>query len=68
MLEYERIYVSKGIDVNETDGLRECIIYHYWKFLEINFRFQSGASKGSKNIINILLVAMMMIIKVNCFA
>ena len=59
--------MSKGIDVNETDGLRECIIYHYWNFLETNFRFQSGACKGSKNI-NILLVAMMMIIKVNCFA
>ena len=32
MLEYDRIEVSKGTDVNKIDGLRECIIYHHWYF------------------------------------
>ena len=31
-LEYDRIDVSEGIDVNKTDGSRECIIWHYWYF------------------------------------
>ena len=30
MLEYDRIDVSKGIDVKKTNGLHECIISHYW--------------------------------------
>ena len=28
------------MNVNETDGLRECIICQYWYFLGINFIFQ----------------------------
>ena len=30
MPEYNRIELSKGSDVNKTDGSRECIICHYW--------------------------------------
>ena len=45
MLEYDRSHVCERIDVNEADGLRECIICHYWYFLEINFRFQSEVCK-----------------------
>ena len=40
MLEKNRIDVSKGIDVNKTDGSPECIICHQWYFLEIIFKFQ----------------------------
>ena len=39
MLEYDRIHVSEGIDVNKIDGICECIIRHYWYLLDINFRF-----------------------------
>ena len=35
MLEYERI------DYKKTDGLRECINYHYKYFLDINFKLDS---------------------------
>ena len=43
MLEYGRIDVPEGIDVNKTNGLRCCIFFfHYWSFLEINFRFQTN--------------------------
>ena len=41
MLEYERIDMSERIDINKTNGLQECIICHYWYFLEMNFRFHS---------------------------
>ena len=44
MLEYNRIDVSEGINVNKTDGSHKCIICHYWYFLEINFKFQPVCS------------------------
>ena len=31
---------NEGIYVNKTNGLNECIIYYYWYFLNINFRFR----------------------------
>ena len=34
ILEYDRINVSKRIDINETNGLCEKIICHYPYFLE----------------------------------
>ena len=46
MLEYERIDMSERIDVNKTNGLQECIICHYWYFLEMNFRFHSKVCDG----------------------
>lgn len=45
-LEYNRVDVSVGIVINNISGLRECIIYRYWYFLEINFRFQPEACDG----------------------
>ena len=38
--------MSEEIDVNKTTGSPECIIFHYWYFLEINFRFQLKACEG----------------------
>ena len=46
MLEYDRINMSEGVDVNKFNGLCECIICHYWYFLEINFRFQAKLCDG----------------------
>ena len=46
MLEYNRINVSEGINVNKTDGLRECIICHYWYFLDTDFKFQTEVCYG----------------------
>ena len=40
MLKHDQIDVPEGIDVNKTDGLRECYICHKWYILEINIRFQ----------------------------
>lgn len=39
MLDYDKVDVSEGIDTDETDGLCECIIWHYWYLLDINVRF-----------------------------
>ena len=39
MLYYDRTDVSEGIDVNKTNEPNECVICHYWYFL--NYSFQS---------------------------
>ena len=41
MLEYDRIDVSKGIDVNKINASKECDICHYWylKVLSLNHIF-----------------------------
>ena len=44
MLQYDRIDVSKGNGIEKTKP--ECIICHYWYFLEINFSFQPKESDG----------------------
>ena len=37
MLEYDRIDLSEGIDMNKTSNSRECSFCHYYCFLDINF-------------------------------
>ena len=40
MLQYERIDVSEGIDVNKTSLSKECELCHYWYFKDIGFKFE----------------------------
>ena len=51
MLEYDRIDAWGGTDVNKINGLRECIIYNYWYFLGVNFRFQLEVCNGCLDLI-----------------
>ena len=40
MLEYDKIDISKGIDVNKTNLSKECDICHYWYFLDKGFKYE----------------------------
>ena len=40
MLQYERVDVSEGIDVNKTSLWKECELCHYWFFKDIEFKFE----------------------------
>ena len=40
MLEYDRIDISEGIDVNKASASKECDICHYWYFEEIGFKYE----------------------------
>ena len=40
MLEYDRINISEGTDINETSASKECDICHYWYFKEIGFKYE----------------------------
>ena len=50
MLEYDKIDVSEGIDVNKTNLSRECNICHYWYFLDKNFSYGPYLCDGCYNI------------------
>ena len=46
MLQYERIDVSKGIDLNKSDKSKECMICHYWYFKDIDYKYQPHVCNG----------------------
>ena len=39
MLEYERIDISEGIDGDMSNKSKECMLCHYWYFLDKNFSY-----------------------------
>ena len=50
MLEYERIDISEGIDVNKTSASKECDICHFWYFKDIGFRCEPHLCNGCHNL------------------
>ena len=46
MLEYERIDISEGIDVNKTNLSKECDICHYWYFKNISSKYEPYLCNG----------------------
>ena len=40
MLEYDRIDISEGIDINKTNISKECKICHYWYFKNIGSKYE----------------------------
>ena len=50
MLEYDRIDLSEGIDVNKTSNSRECSCCHCYYFLDINFNYQKYLCDGCHDV------------------
>ena len=50
MLEYERIDISEGIDVDMSNKSTECMLCHYWYFLDKNFSYGPYLCDGCYNI------------------
>ena len=46
MLEYDRIDISEGIDVNKTNLSKECDICHYWYFKDIGSKYETYLCNG----------------------
>ena len=66
MLEYDRIDISEGIDVNKTSASKECDICHYWYFKDIGFKYEAYLCNGCHELMeksvsfnNIAIVKMM---------
>ena len=45
MLYYDRINISKGIDLAKSNSSKECMISHYW-FLNHGIKFQNYGCNG----------------------
>ena len=50
MLEYNRIDISEGIDVDKTNASKKYKIYHYWYLLDKNFSYGPYPCNGCYNI------------------
>ena len=46
MLEYGRINISEGIDVNKTNLSKECDTCHYWYYKNIDFKYEPCLCNG----------------------
>ena len=46
MLEYDRIDISEGINVNKKQLSKICDICHYWHFRNIGFRYEPYLCNG----------------------
>ena len=46
MLEYNRIDISEGIDIDKTNKSKECNICHYWCSLDNNFNYDAYLCNG----------------------
>ena len=44
MLEYDRIDISEGIDINKTSVSKECDIFHHWYFKDIGFKYEPNVA------------------------
>ena len=45
-LQYDRIVVSEGIDINKTKKSKECMLCHYWYFKNVGYKFQPYLCNG----------------------
>ena len=46
MLEYDRIDISEGIDINKISASNECDICHYWYFKDNGFKYEPYLCNG----------------------
>ena len=50
MLEFEKRDISEGIDVDMSNKSKECMLCHYWYFLDKNFSYGPYFCNGCYNI------------------
>ena len=46
ILQYKRINVSEGIDINKTNASKEYETCHYWYFKDIGFKYEPYICNG----------------------
>ena len=62
MLEYDRINISEGIDVNKTSASKKCDICHFWYFKDIGFKYEQYLFNGCHDLMQKLWVLMMLLL------
>ena len=51
MLQYDRIDISEGIDINKANASKVCDIYYYWYFLDRRFRYEPYLCNGYHDLV-----------------
>ena len=51
MLQYQKIDISEGIDVNKTSVSEECELCHYWLFKDAGFKFEKQICNGRHDLL-----------------
>ena len=51
MMQYQKNYVSEGIDVNKTSASKEYRLCHYWFFKDIGFKFEEHVCNGCHDLL-----------------
>ena len=51
MLEYDKIDILEGIDINKTNESKEYMLCHYWYFLNKSFSYGAYLCDGCYNIV-----------------
>ena len=51
MLQYKKISVLEGIDVNKTSASKECKLCHYWYFKDVGFKFEPHVSNKCHDVL-----------------
>ena len=54
MLQYQKIDVSEGIDVNKTSASEKCKLCHYWFFKDIGFKFEKHVCNGCHDLLTMV--------------
>ena len=69
MIYYDRIDISKGIDLAKSNSCKECMICHYW-FFNHGFKLQDSVCNGCNDLIilsvNISNIAIITVKNVDC--
>ena len=53
MLQYQKIDISEGIDINKTNASKECELCHYWFFKDIGFKFEEHVCNKCHDLLTI---------------
>ena len=53
MLQYQKIDILEGIDINKTSSSKECELCRYWFFKDIGFKFEEHVCKKCHDLLTI---------------
>ena len=51
MLQYQKINVSEGIDINKTIESKECELRQYWFSKDVGFKFEKHVCNGCHDLL-----------------
>ena len=67
MLQYEKIDVSEGIDVNKRSSSKESMLSHYWFFKDVGLKFEEHVCNGCHDLLTIaIFIAKELVLGVFC--